>query len=62
MPPLRDRRDDIPLLSGHFLDIAQERLGIGRLRLSVEARKQLREHAWPDVRLRFLACASYERP
>ena len=47
VPPLRHRRDDIPLLSGHFLDIAQERLGIGRLRLSVEARKQLREHAWP---------------
>jgi anaerobic nitric oxide reductase transcription regulator len=45
--PLRDRRDDIPVLSGHFLDIAQERLGIGQLRLDTEARKRLREHAWP---------------
>jgi anaerobic nitric oxide reductase transcription regulator len=47
VPPLRARRDDIPLLSGHFLDIAQERLGIEKLRLSVEARKQLLDHQWP---------------
>jgi anaerobic nitric oxide reductase transcription regulator len=47
VPPLRERFDDIPLLSGHFLDLAQERLAIGQLRLSVEARKRLRTHAWP---------------
>jgi anaerobic nitric oxide reductase transcription regulator len=47
VPPLRERLDDVPLLSGHFLDAAQERLGIGQLRLTVEARKRLREHAWP---------------
>jgi anaerobic nitric oxide reductase transcription regulator len=47
VPPLRDRADDVPLLSGHFLDVAQERLGIAQLRLTVEARQQLREHAWP---------------
>jgi anaerobic nitric oxide reductase transcription regulator len=47
VPSLRDRRDDIPLLSGHFLDRARERLGIGQLRLSVAARSRLREHAWP---------------
>ncbi|MBL9016950.1 MAG: nitric oxide reductase transcriptional regulator NorR [Myxococcales bacterium] len=47
VPPLRDRLEDIPLLSGHFLDIAQERLGIGQLRVSVEVRRRLREHAWP---------------
>jgi anaerobic nitric oxide reductase transcription regulator len=47
VPPLRERGDDIPLLSGHFLDIAQERFGIEKLRLSVDARKQLREHSWP---------------
>jgi anaerobic nitric oxide reductase transcription regulator len=47
VPPLRHRTDDIPVLSGHFLDIAQERFGIETLRLSVEARKQLREYAWP---------------
>jgi anaerobic nitric oxide reductase transcription regulator len=47
VPPLRARRDDIPLLSGHFLDIAQERLGIETLRLSREARKELLDHPWP---------------
>jgi anaerobic nitric oxide reductase transcription regulator len=47
VPTLRARRDDIPMLSGHFLDCAQERLGIGQLRLTVEARARLREHLWP---------------
>jgi anaerobic nitric oxide reductase transcription regulator len=35
------------MLSGHFLDCAQERLGIGQLRLTVEARARLRGHLWP---------------
>ena len=47
VPPLRDRREDIGLLSGHFLDLARARLGVGVLRLSVSAREALREHDWP---------------
>jgi len=47
VPPLRERRDDIPLLSGHFLDLAQQRLGIEQLRLTVAARARLRAHRWP---------------
>jgi anaerobic nitric oxide reductase transcription regulator len=47
VPPLREHRDDIPVLSGHFLDLARERLGVGPLRLSVAARKKLREYDWP---------------
>jgi anaerobic nitric oxide reductase transcription regulator len=47
VPALRDRPDDIPMLSGHFLDAAQERLGVGQLRLTVEARERLRDHLWP---------------
>lgn len=47
VPPLRDRLDDIPILSGHFLDAAQERLGVGQLRLTVAARQRLRNHSWP---------------
>jgi anaerobic nitric oxide reductase transcription regulator len=47
VPPLREHRDDIPVLSGHFLDLARERLGTGPLRLSAAARKALREHDWP---------------
>jgi anaerobic nitric oxide reductase transcription regulator len=47
VPPLRERPDDIAVLSGHFLDVAREKLGTGPLRLSVAARKRLREHDWP---------------
>jgi len=47
VPPLRQHREDIPVLSGHFLDLARDRLGIGPLRLSVAARKKLREYDWP---------------
>lgn len=47
VPPLRDRLEDIPILSGHFLDAAQERLGIGQLRLTPAARERLRTHSWP---------------
>jgi anaerobic nitric oxide reductase transcription regulator len=46
VPPLRERRDDIPLLSGHFLDVARARLGVGQLRLTPTAREALRDHDW----------------
>ncbi len=45
--PLRERRDDIPLLSGYFLDIARTRLGLGQLRLTPDARARLHECDWP---------------
>jgi anaerobic nitric oxide reductase transcription regulator len=47
VPPLRERRDDVPLLSGHFLDLARARLGVGQLRLTPAAREALRDHDWP---------------
>jgi len=47
VPPLRERRDDIALLSGHFLNAAQDRLGLPQLRLSKDARRRLRDHDWP---------------
>jgi anaerobic nitric oxide reductase transcription regulator len=47
IPPLRDRREDIGLLSGHFLDRARDRLGFGELRLTPAARAALRAHPWP---------------
>ncbi len=47
VPPMRDHRDDIGVLTGHFLDLARERLGVGHIRLTVPARKRLREYDWP---------------
>jgi len=47
VPPLRERRDDIALLSGYFLDVARTRLGVGQLRLTPEARDALHRHDWP---------------
>jgi anaerobic nitric oxide reductase transcription regulator len=47
VPALRDRVDDLPLLSAHILDRCRQQLGAGALRLSTAASERLREHAWP---------------
>ncbi|MFN2371633.1 MAG: sigma 54-interacting transcriptional regulator, partial [Candidatus Krumholzibacteriia bacterium] len=47
VPPLRDRREDIPALAAHFLDEARRRLGLGPLRLAPEARARLVAADWP---------------
>jgi anaerobic nitric oxide reductase transcription regulator len=47
VPSLRERRDDIGLLSGYFLDVARTRLGLGQLRLTAEARARLHDNDWP---------------
>jgi DNA-binding NtrC family response regulator len=46
IPPLRDRRDDIPLLVDHFLRIASERSG-RRKTVSKEAMELLSCYDWP---------------
>jgi DNA-binding NtrC family response regulator len=47
IPPLRERRDDIPLLAESFLaDIAAKR-GQPQKKLSPEAAEQLQEYSWP---------------
>ena len=45
--PLRERRDDIPLLFGHFLRRASEREGRAAPPMSATIRRHLLEHAWP---------------
>jgi anaerobic nitric oxide reductase transcription regulator len=47
VPPLRDRREDIPLLAAHFLDDCRQRLGLGPLRLSDGALERLTIADWP---------------
>ena len=47
VPPLRERREDIPLLAAHFADAARRRLGLGPVRLSDAVRARLVAADWP---------------
>jgi DNA-binding NtrC family response regulator len=47
LPPLRDRRDDIPLLAGHFLRTFADAMGKEVHAIAPRAFDQLLAHAWP---------------
>ena len=47
VPPLRDHREDISMLSAHFLDVSRQRLGLGPVRLTEDARQRLVALDWP---------------
>ncbi len=47
LPPLRERLQDLPLLSGHFLEENRVRLGLSNLRLSAAATAALHDWDWP---------------
>ncbi len=46
-PPLRDRREDIPMLIQHYLAKASEELGVPPKRLTPEALQMLVSFSWP---------------
>jgi len=46
-PPLRERREDIPALAAHFLQIAAARAGRPLCTLEPAAEQLLLEHRWP---------------
>lgn len=46
-PPLRNRREDIPLLVDHFLGVYCSKNARARLEVAPEVMLRLREHSWP---------------
>jgi len=47
VPPLEERREDIPLLAGHFIDKLNREQGLPRRPLSEEAVATLQTMSWP---------------
>lgn len=47
VPPLRERGDDIEILTDHFLAHFRKQHGRPHLKLSPAAKKMLKEYAWP---------------
>jgi len=47
LPPLRERKQDIPLLAGHFLDAINARLGTALTGPAPGALDELMAHDWP---------------
>jgi DNA-binding NtrC family response regulator len=45
--PLRDRKEDVPLLATHFIDISVKELGCPRPRLTRAGIETLQNYAWP---------------
>src|SRR5579862_6125925 len=47
LPPLRSRREDIPLLAQHFLDFYANENGLAPRKLSADAMRALIDYDWP---------------
>ncbi|MEZ0151720.1 MAG: sigma 54-interacting transcriptional regulator [Candidatus Reddybacter sp.] len=47
VPPLRERAEDIPLLTRHFLEQQRRRLALPALLIDTDARKLLQHYSWP---------------
>ena len=47
LPPLRDRREDIPLLANHFVHVFNEKTGKSIQGLTGDAMRLLMEYHWP---------------
>ena len=47
MPALSERREDIPHLARHFVDMISRRTGLGRIKLSDEVLAAMQGYFWP---------------
>jgi two-component system, NtrC family, nitrogen regulation response regulator NtrX len=47
VPPLRERREDVPLIAQHFVNVLSEREGMAPRVLAPDALQRLQEYDWP---------------
>jgi len=47
VPPLRERKEDIPIIADHLLGILNRQLGMSVPGISLEAKQHLQEYSWP---------------
>jgi anaerobic nitric oxide reductase transcription regulator len=47
VPALRERKEDIAILAGFFVERAKKRLGLGEIRISEDALQLLGRYSWP---------------
>ena len=47
VPPLRERKEDIPLLAGYFCELIRRRIGTGPVRIGTGTMNMLSRHYWP---------------
>ncbi|MEJ2033354.1 MAG: sigma-54 dependent transcriptional regulator [Deltaproteobacteria bacterium] len=47
MPPLRERKEDVPLLANHFIEKFNKRLGLAIEKMDNECLERLLEYSWP---------------
>lgn len=59
LPPLRDRRDDVPLLLRHFLDLFAAEAGRVPLEIPPSVQEVLSAHSWPGNVRELVNCARY---